>query len=76
MSEPTPAMRWTDNGDLARPKSVDKHLSDLERFFGPDPDGHPTEWGWGNGTTFHALRAVRAVRRYVTKLENEVRDLA
>ena len=72
----TPAMHWTDDGDLARPKSVDKHLNDLECFFGPDDDGQPTRWEWGNGTEFQALRATRAIRRYITKLENEVRDLA
>lgn len=54
-----------------RPTSVTKHLDDLERFFGPDDNGEPTEWGWGNGTLFRALRAVRSIRRYIGKIENE-----
>jgi len=57
-----------------RPKAVDKHLRDLENFFGPDDDGNPIEWEWGNGAMFDALRAVRSVRRYVEHLEGRLRD--
>lgn len=46
-----------------RPASIDKHLGNLERFFGDD------EWQFGTGHDFDAQRAVRALRRYIARLE-------
>jgi len=53
-----------------RPPSIDKHLADFERFFGDD------EWQFGSGVDFHAMRAVRGLRRYITKLERQAKEAA
>lgn len=53
-----------------RPASIDKHLTDLERFFTEDESGQgPPEWQFGTGHDFDAQRAVRALRRYIGRLE-------
>ena len=54
---------------MFRPPSIDKHLADFERFFGDD------EWQFGDGVDFHAMRAVRGLRRYITKLERQANVL-
>ena len=55
---------------MFRPPSIDKHLADFERFFGDDD-----EWQFGTGVDFNAMRAVRGLRRYITKLERQANVL-
>ena len=64
------ALRAPTQGTLMpRPPSIDKHLADFERFFGDD------EWQFGTGVDFNAMRAVRGLRRYITKLERQANVL-
>ena len=55
---------------MPRPPSIDKHLADFERFFGDD------EWQFGTGVDFNAMRAVRGLRQYITKLERQAKEAA
>ena len=64
------ALRAPTQGTLMfRPPSIDKHLADFERFFGDD------EWQFGTGVDFNAMRAVRGLRQYITKLERQANVL-